>query len=355
MSGDSVVIYRARDLPEAHGLRLALESENISARVDIKLQSGELGVAGNGPRVLVGSTDAAAAGMILDRFLKRKDDATPRDDTIVRCLACRKPMGQADVCPACGWSYRCESDTPSDTSPEQTGPAEEEAPAPDSDNLLCPPVLPRRTVWAEVAAVLAVSVVPYCLGAVSMLAYALPPEPYWLHAVHLIGLNCCTIFVTLYLIYRSGEPWSRFGLTRPRLSDVLIGVGLLLVAEALWVFCFRRIRTDSGPTDDPFPRALLAGDYILMVVMFATGGFAEELVSRAYLITRFEQLLRSRGRAVLLSAILFAAYHAYQGGLGVAYTLVFGAAYGVVFLMTRRVWPLAIGHALYNIRLELIV
>ncbi|MBI3721260.1 MAG: CPBP family intramembrane metalloprotease, partial [Fimbriimonas ginsengisoli] len=90
-----------------------------------------------------------------------------------------------------------------------------------------------------------------------------------------------------------------------------------------------------------------------MVLGHGASGFAQELVTRAYLVTRFELLLRSRAAAVLLSAALFAAYHGYQSTAAVATAMAVGVAYGVAFLLVRRVWPLAIGHALYNIRLDL--
>ena len=38
---------------------------------------------------------------------------------------------------------------------------------------------------------------------------------------------------------------------------------------------------------------------------------------------------------------------------GAAYAALFGLVYGSAYLLLRRVWPLAIGHALYNIRLDL--
>jgi membrane protease YdiL (CAAX protease family) len=277
-------------------------------------------------------------------------------DAPLQCLACRTPMGQADVCPQCGWSYRPDPDAPPDPDLDPDSPS-----APDNEPESAlefppspgPPVLSRRAVWAEVGAVLAVSVIPFLFGALSITVYPAPSAPYWLDAVNRTGLVGCTIFVTLYLIYRSGEPWRYFGLTRPRLSDLLLGFALLVVAEALWVFCISRIPTDGAAHADLLPRPRLPGDYLLMVLMYAVVGFAEELVCRAYLITRFEQLLRSRVWAVLLTAALFAAYHAYQGGVGVSYTAAFGVAYGVAFLAMRRIWPLAIGHALYNIRVEL--
>ena len=90
------------------------------------------------------------------------------------------------------------------------------------------------------------------------------------------------------------------------------------------------------------------------MVKYSLSAFAEEVVTRAYLITRLAVLLRSRGEAVLVAAIVFASYHAYQGAFGTAHAFVFGIVYGVAFLATGRLWPLVIGHALYNIRLELL-
>src|SRR5712664_2604526 len=140
----------------------------------------------------------------------------------LQCLACRASMGQADVCPACGWSYRSDPDEPSDPDldpAQSTIPDEETESVPELPPSPGPPVLSRRAVWAEVGAVLAVSVVPYLLGGFVESMYPTSPPPYWLDAIHRTGLDACTIFVTLYLIYRSGEPWDRFGLTRRRPSD----------------------------------------------------------------------------------------------------------------------------------------
>jgi membrane protease YdiL (CAAX protease family) len=216
-------------------------------------------------------------------------------------------------------------------------------------------VLAGRAVWGEVGAVLAVGVVPYLISTTVFLALPpSPPRPYWLSALELTAVSSCIIFVTLYLIRRSGEPWGRFGLTRPRVWDVFPGLGLFLAAQLLWLFCLELMPWDGDPPPgDPAPRPRGPTDYALMVLQYGAAGFAEELVTRAYLVTRFEQLLRSRGAAVLWSSALFAAYHGYQGMVGVTSALAFGIAYGTAFLLLRRVWPLAIGHALYNIHIDL--
>ena len=228
-------------------------------------------------------------------------------------------------------------------------------PTPGDSNAARSPALPNSTIWGEVCAVLAIGVFPHILFAGISLRVPLSPIlPYWLDAVQLTVLSGCTIFVTMYLIHRSGEPWGRFGMPRPSLWDLLLGLGVFVAAEFLWWFGCGLVAWDSwGTYDYPFSRPQRPVEYPLMVLKYGASAFSEELVTRAYLVTRFEQLLRSRGIAVLVAAALFAAYHGYQGPAGLAYTMALGVMYGGAFLLLRRVWPLAIGHALYNIRLEL--
>ncbi len=213
-----------------------------------------------------------------------------------------------------------------------------------------------RAVWWEVAAVLAVGVVPNLVSAVASLcrpASGGSPAPYWLDAFQIGGISACTIFATLYLIARSGEPRERFGLARPRLLDLPLGAFLMMLAVVAWKVTPRV--PDIG-SREPYTFVLPRGfaDYAVMVVGDALAAFSEELVTRAYLITRLEVLLRSRGEAVIVSALLFASYHAYQNLPGMTSSLVFGLLYGVAFLVLRRVWPLALGHTLYNIYVEAI-
>jgi membrane protease YdiL (CAAX protease family) len=315
-SGDPIEIYRARSLPEAHALRSFLESEGILARIDNEALQDAVGGLhagwGTALRILVRPADEAAARAVLQRFLKE---------------AGKKKGGGA-----------------SEEQPATTGSKSAVALAP----------LERRALWAEVAAVAAVGIVPNLVATLEMVANPTPPPPYWLDAVQLTVLSGCTIFVTLYLIGRSGEPWKRFGLLRPRLSDIPLGVGLFLVAEALWLFfCGRLPWGGSQGSGVVFPRPLLPEDYALMLLKFGANGFAEELVSRAYLITRLEQLLGSRAAALLLSAVPFAAYHGYLGTANLMYSMGFAVVYGLAFLLFRRLWPLAVGHLLCNTWVDL--
>ena len=49
------------------------------------------------------------------------------------------------------------------------------------------------------------------------------------------------------------------------------------------------------------------------------------------------------------SAILRGSYHLYQGWGGFLGNLAMGALFGVVFVRTRRVWPLVVAHFLLDV------
>lgn len=353
---DPVELYRARGLPEAHSIRLALEAEGIAVFIENEHLQGALGELPLGwatsPRVLVNRADEAAAREILKGFAVSPTGNEPQAEGQMSCLACQSPMGDAESCPSCGWTYKPGDESkPADDGSRNPGTEG----VPDDSPAATPAeyALPRypQHVWWEVAAVAAVSIVPYLIALPYHFYHPTPPPPYWLDTLHSFALNCCTVLVVLYLIGRSGESWERFGVTSPKAADVFIGAALMLTAVALSGILWAFTRGTSSSEMFVPPRSDL--DYVLMFPKFASIGFTEELVMRCYLITRLSGLLRSRGKAVLLAALLFASYHAYQGISGTVFIFAFGVVYGAVFLAIPRVWPLAIGHAMFNIRVEL--
>jgi len=120
-------------------------------------------------------------------------------------------------------------------------------------------------------------------------------------------------------------------------------LGVLILIPADW----------WGSSLGYYPKPRLAVDHLLMIVKHAANGISEELVTRAYLISRLQQVLGSTTAAVVISAVFFASYHLYQGLSGLVFVMMFGLAYGLVFVMIRRLWPLAFGHMAYNVYIEL--
>ena len=160
----------------------------------------------------------------------------------------------------------------------------------------------------------------------------------------------------LYLIWRSGEPFSGFGLKPPIWGwDLFIGLMIWLVdyfmCTRLWrgfsyLIYFPDSLNTGGADRAHSPRE--TGDYILLFVASCANGFAEELVMRGYLIPRFERLLGSTWMSVILTAILFGSYHVYQGVSAAIGVAIAGLLYGMLFCFFRRLWPLAMAHALFS-------
>lgn len=368
-----VELYRARSLFEAHMIRLLLEAEGIPLAVENEsLQSalGELPLGwSSAPRIVVNHQDEAAARKVLDEFRRREQTRdTVNEDSTLHCLACGAVMAQESTCRECGWTYGSESvdfcSTDKSLSPhvqdvkDLRSEQESDDVSPSTEPSLevtqqRPPLTESEIRW-EVAAVLAVGVIPNLSSTLTGQYFPKSSAPYWVGTFDLCLISACALYATLYLIYRSGESWERFGITRFRVSDLFLGLFLVMVARVVHVLWWELTGGLSSSTDNLFPVASSRPDYVLMVVTYGVSGLSEEVITRAYLITRLERLFRSRLAAVLVAATLFASYHLYQGVDGAFYALLFGLAYGGAFLLLRSVWPLAIGHALYNIQLELL-
>ncbi len=214
-------------------------------------------------------------------------------------------------------------------------------------------------VALEVGAVLTIAVIPDVFFAIwdvlfqTELDNRLFAKDHFFYIVRALQVSA----PTLYLMWRSGERWSSFGITRPMwFADFLLGFALWLVCLVGWSFVGGMLPISfleyhenfaSGTVQPVSPRP--AFELLLLLVSSCANGFAEELVMRAYLIPRFERLLRSTWKSVLLTAALFAVYHVYQGFIGFANALVVGIVFGTAYCWVRRLWPLAIAHAVGNL------
>lgn len=91
------------------------------------------------------------------------------------------------------------------------------------------------------------------------------------------------------------------------------------------------------------------GVFALVVVASCANGFAEELAMRSYLLVRICELSGSKWVAAILTTALFAAYHSYQGRYGIVSAAALGAVFAAYFIKTKRLWPVAIAHALIDV------
>jgi len=95
------------------------------------------------------------------------------------------------------------------------------------------------------------------------------------------------------------------------------------------------------------PEDLLGLVGFLIAVVAST--IFEEILDRGYILTRTEQITGNRVVAVIVSSIIFASYHSYQGG-NVILIFMTGIAFGWYFLRcSRNLWNLIGAHLMLNL------
>lgn len=223
----------------------------------------------------------------------------------------------------------------------------------------------RRALWLETGAVLFVLAFPLvgwvvCLAGwgTDYLAYSSlasstqyeSPAAYHMYGMETIFTSPAMAPLVLFLIWRNGEPWAKLGLVRLKMEkEALIGLGLvLLIGFAMEAMATRLHPTRAWTWWHLFPASVSVPDGILLGLSSCAVGLSEELVYRGYLIPRFETLLGSTRTSVLLSTVVFGASHLPVGIGAAAGTCFIGILFAVVFCATRRIWPVAIAHSLWN-------
>jgi membrane protease YdiL (CAAX protease family) len=158
------------------------------------------------------------------------------------------------------------------------------------------------------------------------------------------------VWLVFYLVRRSGEGPGRFGLDTATLRrDVPSGVvlGLVVAAVGLGVY-LGSVALGVNRFVDPAPPLGHWWTVPILLLGSLQAGVLEEVVVAGYLITRLRQLSLTPVAAVVVSALLRASYHLYQGWGGFAGNLALGLFFGWVFVRRGRTWPLVIAHFLID-------
>jgi membrane protease YdiL (CAAX protease family) len=92
------------------------------------------------------------------------------------------------------------------------------------------------------------------------------------------------------------------------------------------------------------PREMLA----FLFIVCPTAGIAEEVLFRAFAITRLTALTGDAWSATVIAAIGFAFGHTYQGVIGMVSTALIGLGYSVSYLLTGSLMPAIAAHFLHN-------
>ena len=154
-----------------------------------------------------------------------------------------------------------------------------------------------------------------------------------------------------YLLVRAGYGLRRVGLDRSRPGrDLLEAAGLaaLIGLPGLGLYLAARA---AGVSASIAPSTLDQTWWQLPVLIAsaAANAWAEEVLEVGYLLTRLRQLGWSENRSAVVSALLRAAYHLYQGLGGFVGNLVMGLVFARIWQRTNRLWTVIGAHALINI------
>jgi membrane protease YdiL (CAAX protease family)/predicted RNA-binding Zn-ribbon protein involved in translation (DUF1610 family) len=266
--------------------------------------------------------------------------------------------GHVESCPACGAFV----DVPDGMeSPPPTGDivgaSQSAAVKAESPTVLASDSRTAAQLWIEVVAVLCLAYFPYLFYALHTLC-VYGPEPAHVPTVYLELSRIVIAFQTsmplLVILSLAKDRWSLFGIVRPAwITDAVVGsfIGVTTVVAYRFVLSLLPPSMPGSAAilhtlHGELPQGLAA--YVLILVTCLAGAFGEELVMRGYLIARLERLLGSTWRAVLITSVLFASYHLYQGVSPAVGHVATGLVYAVSFCLFRRLWPLCIAHALTN-------
>ncbi|MBI4604002.1 MAG: CPBP family intramembrane metalloprotease [Planctomycetes bacterium] len=220
----------------------------------------------------------------------------------------------------------------------------------------------RRALWIEVLVVLSVGWFGSYYYSITDHVWpetVIGPHPFWYTYLGWLVYYLPLIALILLVARRAGDSWGTLGLVQVRpLADAatvgacFFGDHCARVGYAVFLLPFIK---RFLPEDDPawwlrhFPAPQGPWQWAFVALPIFVAAFYEELLMRAYLVPRLVKLLGSPGEALAVSAILFALGHVYMGFESALLAGLFGFVYGFLFLLTGRIWPLAVSHALNNL------
>lgn len=151
--------------------------------------------------------------------------------------------------------------------------------------------------------------------------------------------------------------WAELGFVRPGSWAMDVAAG---VAGGIMLKVFTKAIVQPALGIDPVNHAyqFITGNAAAMARMLAFvivgGGIGEELIFRGFLFERFRAFLGTTRVAliitVVVTSLVFASAHLVdQGWPGAAQASVTGLAFGIAYAKLRRIWPVMIAHAAYDV------
>ena len=362
-------LYSARNALEAHDLRFFLAAHGIDAKVTGDNNAFETFISftpQSAPCVFVDDADLDRASELLDQFANRP--SSPKSGPAWTCSKCQQLIeSQFDTCWKCSTPREEAESEEAVSAPIEDG-EDEELPHVEAMpiEVAAPPVpsltRPIWIVWLEVLAVVALTKQVYDGHSLAGLVIGTLGFHNTATNFYLPSILCdaCDIFVILSAIHLSGDPWSAFGITKPKALDLLTGsivcvvaIGVTTIGVNIFIDILQSIYNERDFYQLTHSRrssysAHGWSGFVALLLLAISTGFSEELFARGYLIPRLERLLASTWASVIASAGVFGILHWQRGILSMCDAFLFGIVYGIAFAWSRRIWPVVIAHAAYD-------
>ena len=176
---------------------------------------------------------------------------------------------------------------------------------------------------------------------------------FMLTAVSIILRDAALVSLILFLLWHNGESIDRIGWSfRNGWRDVALGLGLFLPLLYGTGLLERALQAGgfSAPST-PLPSFLTAkgtAESLMASLLVIVVAIAEETMFRGYLILRLKAVTASPAAAVVLSAVIFALGHGYEGSAGVVTVGVMGLVFAVIYLWRKSLIAPIVMHFLQD-------
>lgn len=171
----------------------------------------------------------------------------------------------------------------------------------------------------------------------------------------------CAMAVATYLLHRRQLSWADLGLRWPQSWLKTLGIAaLIFLAFLATVALFKGVAgmffEDIGASGRfDFVKGNLGGYLIVMALVWTHGSFFEELLFRAFIITKAEGAMGGGKGAALIAVVLAAIFfgyrhYYYQGMEGAIVTGGVGLLFGLIYIWIgrRNIMPLVLVHGIVN-------
>ncbi len=211
-----------------------------------------------------------------------------------------------------------------------------------------------RTRWLELGLVLLVAIAPLWVSSFhAFLKGGTLTDRDTAHYMNAVVHEAAALCLLAYVLRRSRRGWKDIGL-RVSIGQVGIGICLfiatsVLTAAGYYVLQYAHFAV-FGAWARPWDLSGILGTTSLWVLVpfILLNPWFEESIVRGYLMTELQALTGSSLAAVLISTLLQAGYHLYQGTVNATMVGISFLVLSLYYLKTRELLPVIVAHTIMD-------